>query len=412
MLKNKNFKYLFLGRLATNMGDSIYYLTLSWYILKETNNIFWVGVVQAVIFLPTLFSFIFGGVIDRYPKKTILILLALGQGIFTFFIWLHMLLGSIDPIFLCFLVFGAALFGMNIYTVQDAFIPKLVAKKELALANSYMSTSARTVDYLFNGAVGFLLDIVKAANLLFVSLFSFGLTVFSFQKITFVEAIEPVPKKEKESWFFGFQKIYHDRTLRTMTISLIFINFLFSGLSIYIVLIADQQNSGFVLGLINSGLSIGGIIGSTFVANKILKGIDAGQKLIITSLLFGVMLLFASWFALHWSIIIWFAAAAMFLGASQILYTPLLQTIVEQKHLGKILSAQSSATVGIMPLGFIIFGEVAKMLPINYFLIIFGLSYIALGIIYYYDPVIRTFCLVDSSETELGKNASIDHISP
>ncbi|EFS01880.1 major facilitator family protein, partial [Listeria seeligeri FSL S4-171] len=60
MLKNKNFRYLWQGRLISNAGDSIYYIVLSWYILTITNDSFWVGIVNFAIFIPNIFSFLFG----------------------------------------------------------------------------------------------------------------------------------------------------------------------------------------------------------------------------------------------------------------------------------------------------------------------------------------------------------------
>ena len=55
---NRNFKKLWAGRLLSNFGDSIYSLTVSWYLIQATHEIFWVGVLNALIYLPTLFEFL------------------------------------------------------------------------------------------------------------------------------------------------------------------------------------------------------------------------------------------------------------------------------------------------------------------------------------------------------------------
>lgn len=69
MLKNQNFKYLWFGRLTSNAGDSIYYIVLSWYILQTTNSSFWVGILNFAIFIPNIFSFLFGHFIDSHDNK-------------------------------------------------------------------------------------------------------------------------------------------------------------------------------------------------------------------------------------------------------------------------------------------------------------------------------------------------------
>ncbi|MEE1325207.1 MAG: MFS transporter, partial [Streptococcus sp.] len=41
--KYKDFSYVFLGRLISNCGDSIYTIVLSWYVLEMTNSAWYVG---------------------------------------------------------------------------------------------------------------------------------------------------------------------------------------------------------------------------------------------------------------------------------------------------------------------------------------------------------------------------------
>nr|WP_231233922.1 hypothetical protein [Streptococcus equi] len=77
--KYNDFCRLFLGRLISNCGDSIYTLVLSWYVLETTNSTWYVGLLNFLIFIPNTFSFIFGKKIDSYPKKNLLVILEWAQ---------------------------------------------------------------------------------------------------------------------------------------------------------------------------------------------------------------------------------------------------------------------------------------------------------------------------------------------
>ncbi|WP_218730281.1 MFS transporter [Brochothrix thermosphacta] len=134
MLKNVNFKYLLLGRTMSNLGDSIYYIALSWYIMQVTDSGLWLGVFNFAIFIPNALSFLIGPYIDKYNKRMLLIICEWGQLLPILALTLIVFNGIENPYIICVIVATASFFGMNTYTIQDAFIPKLVSKKDLAHA--------------------------------------------------------------------------------------------------------------------------------------------------------------------------------------------------------------------------------------------------------------------------------------
>lgn len=133
--KYKDFSHVFLGRLISNCGDSIYTIVLSWYVLEMTNSAWHVGLLNFLIFIPNTFSFVFGKKIDSHPKKFLLVLLEWAQLLAVLGIIMGMCLKDINTnlslaiIFTC--VFIASTVGLNTYTVQDALVPKIVASKDL-----------------------------------------------------------------------------------------------------------------------------------------------------------------------------------------------------------------------------------------------------------------------------------------
>jgi len=192
--KYKDFCQLFLGRLISNCGDSIYTIVLSWYVLEMTNSAWYVGVLNFLIFIPNTFSFIFGKKIDSLPKKHLLVFLELAQLLAVLGIVLGIALRGVNAnlslaiIFSC--VFIASTVGLNTYTVQDALVPKIVPTKDLAKAEMYMSVAYNGTEYVFTAISGFLLSVLSYIPLLLIDVLTFLSSILLFRQISFKEKIE------------------------------------------------------------------------------------------------------------------------------------------------------------------------------------------------------------------------------
>ena len=90
--------------MISNFGDSIYSITVSWYLINYTNNPFWLGVLNAAAFAPTLFSFVFGHWIDNKSQRKILVYLEVGQSIATLMITLLLEMKIDQPFLICLLL--------------------------------------------------------------------------------------------------------------------------------------------------------------------------------------------------------------------------------------------------------------------------------------------------------------------
>lgn len=69
ILKNRNFLLLFLGRIFTNIGDSLYYVAAMWLVYKLSGNPFYSGLAGFLTLLPSALQFLTGPFVDRWPIK-------------------------------------------------------------------------------------------------------------------------------------------------------------------------------------------------------------------------------------------------------------------------------------------------------------------------------------------------------
>ena len=78
---NRNMSILLSGQLVSQIGDKFYMLALSFWVLETTGSPAKMGLVLAFALIPSLLLGFFTGVfIDRYNKKTIIVLTDIIRG--------------------------------------------------------------------------------------------------------------------------------------------------------------------------------------------------------------------------------------------------------------------------------------------------------------------------------------------
>lgn len=134
---NRNFYYLWLGKLISQMGDKFYAIAMSWWILQRTNSTVSMGFFLFACTIPGIvLGFFSGALSDRWDKRRLMIATDLLRGSFVLVI---AYLSYLD-ILRVWQVFAA---GMILSSVSAFFepasqsiLPELVISEELKKANS------------------------------------------------------------------------------------------------------------------------------------------------------------------------------------------------------------------------------------------------------------------------------------
>ncbi len=391
--KYKDFCQLFFGRLISNCGDSIYTIVLSWYVLEVTNSAWYVGILNFLIFIPNIFSFVFGKKIDSLPKKYLLIFLEWAQLLAVLGIILGISLSGINAklslsiIFLC--VFIASTVGLNTYTVQDALVPKIVPTKDLAKAEMYMSVAYNGTEYVFTAISGFLLSVISYIPLLFIDVLTFLSSILLFRKISFEEKIEKT--NEEADFLSGLRFIWKNKVVFSITLGGAIVNFLFGGFNVYQLLIAKDVGNSAFYGLLVSACAVGTLLGTTVVANVVLQKFSLGQAFWMATATFGVGI--GSTALVHSSLvllIIWFCSC-LFLGVTHVAQKPILQTEIPNEHLGEVFSAFYTVNIPTLAIGSLFFGFVAEFLSWRLFLVLFAIAFIFISLLYFSNKKLRQY---------------------
>lgn len=131
-LRSRNFRYFWTGQCISVMGTWIQRTSQTWLVYQMTKSAFLVGLLAACQFLPLLgLTLIAGTLIDRFPKRTLLLITQCG----------FLVLGALMTLIVYFKVVQywqilAIAFGMGILQSFDtptrqSFVVELVGKKDL-----------------------------------------------------------------------------------------------------------------------------------------------------------------------------------------------------------------------------------------------------------------------------------------
>src|SRR5690625_929068 len=86
IVKNRNYLLVLIGRVVTNIGDSLYYVTIMWLVYKLGGNAFYTGLAGFLTLLPASLQFITGPFVDQWQVKKTLIVTQLLQTLLIFLI--------------------------------------------------------------------------------------------------------------------------------------------------------------------------------------------------------------------------------------------------------------------------------------------------------------------------------------
>ncbi len=173
-LRHRPFALLWTGQLTSRLGDNLYRIALSWWVLEKTGSATAMGTVLVLSQVPMLLFLLVGGVVvDRFPRLRIMFTSDLLNGVVVLFItvlaWLNWL--QIWHIYLASVLFG--LVEAFFFPAYQAVVPQITPPELLTSANSLNGLSQRVMG-IIGPALGAALVAAGGTSL------AFGLDALSF----------------------------------------------------------------------------------------------------------------------------------------------------------------------------------------------------------------------------------------
>jgi len=160
-LRHRNYRLLWVNRLAVFSGYWIQITAQGWLVLQLTDSAFWVGLIAFIIGIPALFLSPFGGLYaDRLDRRKMLLF---GNGMAALLIFLLATLTSTGVIAIWHIVAISVLLG-TVWALTDpasmAIIPSLVTPDELMNATAMNALAWQISQFIGPAIAGVLMGLV------------------------------------------------------------------------------------------------------------------------------------------------------------------------------------------------------------------------------------------------------------
>ena len=386
VFSNRSFSLLWIGQMVSQSGDYIFDVVALWLVLQLTGDIFKVGLTTATILLPSvLIGPIAGVYVDNFNRRDIILVSNIFQAITVTCIAVFYALGSLSFPVLLVLLFLLNAGAQFVRPSVTAVIPRIMAKEDLAAANSLFSISSSLNQIAGFGIGGLMVLLLGVVVPIYYDSLTF---IFAAASVVLIARsvldVPPVTRSEsniegedpssfKDKFLQGLRFIRTSRFLLELIVLALVLNFFAGGVQTLIAPYAKitvHGNAG-TYGAMLAALSLGTVLGS-LVVGKIEARKYVGKLLFLGVLGAGgsVALIGLSTVA-SYSIVLMLVIGVSLAFANLPLQV-LIQARVPGHLLGRVVTSLGALVTMATPIAAVTTGGVATSLQIGPTLQLYG----------------------------------------
>lgn len=282
--RNRDYMLLWSGQTISLVGGSVSQLAFPLLVLGLTGSPAQAGFVGAIRAFPYLvLSLPAGALIDRWDRKRVMLICDTGRALSLLSIPIALFFGhlTILQLYLTALIEGTLFVFFNL--AQVACLPRVVTKEQLPAATA-QNEATSALALLCGPPLGGALYGLKQMLPFLTDAISYGVSVFSlfFIKAAFQKERTVTNRKLRTEIWEGLNWLWSQPLIRTLALLTGGSNFVFSGLALIVILLAQRQHaSPAVIGIIFAIQGIGGVVGS-LLARPLQKKLSFGAVIIGT----------------------------------------------------------------------------------------------------------------------------------
>jgi MFS family permease len=358
LFRNADFRRLFLGRVVTNAGDSLYSVAAMWLVYSLTGSTFFTGLAGFLTLgMQALQAFV-GPLVDRWPLRRTLLLTQAAQGVLVLVIPAAHFLGVLTVWLVLTVMPLVSLLNQFVYPAGTAALPRIVDEEDLTAANSLFAMTYQGAELVFNALAGLLVVAVGAVALFAVDSLTFAVAVALFAGLRVPTATTEADRtgyltelREGFSfvrgsvvvWLFGASVVANGLLGATVAVLPAF---------------AELRGGPELYGFLLAGLAAGTLAG-TLVAGRF-EAVPFGRLGVV-----GYTLSALAWVAALLApspafTVALFALAFVPVGVTNVVAVTLFQRLVPDALLGRVMAVLGSAGTAVMPLGALIGGAAGE----------------------------------------------------
>lgn len=387
-LSSRNYRLFFIGQAISLVGTWMDSIAMQWLVYKLTGSVAYLGVVAFCSTMPNFFMGPFAGVwVDRCDKRKLLIFTQSVQmvqaGVISFLVFMpgHDALGKlIQPWMIASLaVISGLVFSLDM-PGRQAFMINLVEKREdLSNAIALNSSQFNLARLIGPAVAGFVYELTGPGWCFLINALSFLAVIIALLAINARDTANLESRGNiLDSIREGAIYIHNFIPIRALITLMAVVSFLSGAQSVMMPVMADKAFHGnaTTLGLIQSAIGLGALASALLLASrKTVLGL--GKWIVYSVALFGAALVCVSFVrSLPLALIVLpFAGAGVM--AHMAATNTLVQTVVEDKMRGRVMSFYMMSFTGTMPFGSLLAGYIAGILALRHH---FGAAYVLAGV--------------------------------
>jgi MFS family permease len=332
-----------------------------WLAFQLTQSSLFVGVAGFLTRAPTAIQFLFGPLVDRWDIRRIFVGTQFVQGLFVLIIPIAAVLDALSIWILLGVIPILSLTNQLAMPAYQAVLPRVVASENLTEANSLFATAAQGINAVFNGLSGLLIAVVGATALFTIDAITFFIAMILLSQLSLSAADSGESKTEPASAYLseikeGFDYLRGSLVLQIAAIAT-FTNFGYGAVLAALPEYANSIGGPEAYGVLTATLAAGsfvGALGASFISDvRYGRFLFAGYLTTAIGVILAVVL---PGIALTAAAIL---VASVALGAYSVLTRSMMQSVVDNSLLGRVMSITQSAYDVMVPVGSLVGGFVS-----------------------------------------------------
>jgi MFS family permease len=384
LAKHREPGLLISGQAVSNFGDGVAIVALTLLVLDTTHSVTALGWFAAARMTPqVVFLLIGGAIVDRFSRRLLLILSDVVRAVLTGAIVILIMTHSLHY---WELIFFAVLFGSFdalFYPCIAAFTPEIVPEDLLPAMNAVRPLANNLMGSTIGPAVGGLLAAFSTSLAIGVDCATFvvSATALAFMKST------PKPGRKEGATMIGDIKeglhyVVHTRWLWTTSVSVTLVNaFVLTPMFVLIpyFLRHNLHLAKDYVGFAVAAAGVTGALGALIVANLPMPKRRIRMMWIywsigsLAALVMGVATNF-------WEVIIFPVVVSPMIIFGNVIFESMMQSEVPRELLGRASSVDWFVSLGVAPLGLVIASQVANVIGVRAYFVVFSIICVIPGI--------------------------------
>lgn len=283
--KNKNYKYFFLGRFTSNVGDSFFFQLIPLFLLTQDNSQFWITINGFLAYLPYLLLPLFAYHLDKRSNKVQLLLICEFLNLVITCALLILVVVNGGSLFI---VLVAAIYYFMItvsYNVQNSFFKVLLAEDEILSFVRIYELTGTIADVILDAVSTGIIQTFGFVTSLITNIFTFVVSIFSFKQIE-IKQVADAPGVNHDIAKIPIRELMRNKTFFSIVCTDSIANGFTTMAMIIMPIFLQERGLLFYLPVILFAKGMSGVVG--IYCSKFLKDININILYALSYLLYAV----------------------------------------------------------------------------------------------------------------------------